>query len=353
MSVPLDQPADESARDRDVTLLYLIKQVELAVRQALDDVVATADLTTLQYTALTVLERHPGITSAELARNSFVRAQTMAEMVTYLLGRGLVTRERDETNRKQYLLTLTSEGQRVLDELFDAVADIETKMLDGFDGGQTEILRTYLLRCRHSLSGEPRGSAGVPVLLPHGSSGSFGRRVVHLRDHRRGRRTRHGRGGVSRHEQAAPSSASGHDRDVTLLYLIKQVELAVRQALDDVVATADLTTLQYTALTVLERHPGITSAELARNSFVRAQSMAEMVTYLLGRGLVTRERDERNRKQYLLSLSAAGQRVLDELYHAVADIESAMLEGFDAGQTEILRTYLVRCRRSLSGGAPR
>ncbi len=155
MSVPLASTAEESARDRDVTLLYLIKQVELAVRRALDDVVVAADLTTLQYTALTVLERHPGITSAELARNSFVRAQTMAEMITFLLGRGLVARKRDETNRKQYLLTLTSEGKRVLDELLNAVADIETKMLDGFDGGQTEILRTYLSRCRHSLSGGP------------------------------------------------------------------------------------------------------------------------------------------------------------------------------------------------------
>jgi len=143
------------SHDRDVTLLYLIKQVELAVRQALDDVVATADLTTLQYTALTVLQRHPGMTSAELARNSFVRAQTMAEMVTYLLGRGLVTRERDPNNRKQFLLTLSPEGQRVLDTLFDDVADIESRMLDGFDLGQTEILRTYLSRCRHSLAGQP------------------------------------------------------------------------------------------------------------------------------------------------------------------------------------------------------
>ena len=151
----MTSPAPLPSHDRDVTLLYLIKQVELAVRQALDDVVVAADLTTLQYTALTVLERHPGITSAELARNSFVRAQTMAEMVTYLMGRGLVARERDESNRKQYLLTLTSEGQRVLDQLFEVVADIESRMLDGFDTGQTEILRTYLLRCRHSLSGEP------------------------------------------------------------------------------------------------------------------------------------------------------------------------------------------------------
>ena len=153
--------------------------------------------------------------------------------------------------------------------------------------------------------------------------------------------------------RASATEESARDRDVTLLYLIKQVELAVKQSLDDVVATADLTTLQYTALTVLERHPGITSAELARNSFVRAQSMAEMVTFLVGRGLVTRERDQRNRKQYLLSLSASGQRILDELHEPVADIEARMLEGFDVGQTEILRTYLVRCRHSLSGDTPR
>ena len=147
---------DEPARDRDVTLLYLIKQVELAVRQALDDVVGAADLTTLQYTALTVLERHPGITSAELARNSFVRAQTMAEMVTYLLGRGLVARERDEKNRKQYLLVADprrAAGARRASSTRSRTS--RRKMLDGFDAGQTEILRTYLLRCRHSLSGDP------------------------------------------------------------------------------------------------------------------------------------------------------------------------------------------------------
>jgi len=149
----VSSPAAWSAPHRDVTLLYLIKQVELAVKQGLDDVVAAADLTTLQYTALTVLERHPGITSAELARNSFVRAQSMAEMVTYLVGRGVVARARDDTNRKQYLLSLTTEGQQVLDGLHGAVADLEAQMLDGFDAGQTEILRTYLVRCRHSLSG--------------------------------------------------------------------------------------------------------------------------------------------------------------------------------------------------------
>ena len=151
----MTSPSPSPNPDRDVTLLYLIKQVELAVRDALDEVVATADLTTLQYTALTVLERHPGTTSAELARSSFVRAQTMAEMVTYLLERKLVTRERDTSNRRQYLLSLSKEGERVLGDLYEHVADIESRMLEDFDAGQTEILRTYLLRCRHALSSKP------------------------------------------------------------------------------------------------------------------------------------------------------------------------------------------------------
>lgn len=150
------------------------------------------------------------------------------------------------------------------------------------------------------------------------------------------------------------STALGNDehiekrRDVSLLYLIKQVELAVRQALDEVVEQAGLTALQYTALTVLQRHPGITSAQLARNSFVRAQTMAEMVAFLSDRGLVERLRDEANRRQYLLSLSPHGNDVVESLRASVAAVEHQMLTRLDAEQTETLRVSLLRCRRSLS-----
>jgi DNA-binding MarR family transcriptional regulator len=146
---------DGQERHHGVTLLYLIKQVELAVRQQLDEVAGTADLTTTQYTALTVLERHPGMTSAELARNSFVRAQTMAQMVTSLLDRGLVTRDRNSEDRKQYLLFLSDEGKRLVDALRAPVAEIEKRMVETLDTGQKEILHTYLLRCRHSLNQHP------------------------------------------------------------------------------------------------------------------------------------------------------------------------------------------------------
>jgi len=149
------QLAEQAERAQGVTLLYLIKQVELAVRQQLDEAAAVDDLTALQYTALTVLERHPGMTSAALARSSFVRAQTMAEMVTYLLDRGLVTRARDPLNRRQYLLSLSDEGQAVVDRLRGPVAAIEEQMVEGLDRAEVETLRTYLARCRRSLNQHP------------------------------------------------------------------------------------------------------------------------------------------------------------------------------------------------------
>jgi DNA-binding MarR family transcriptional regulator len=140
-----------STASPEITLLYLIKQLELAVRSHLDETVRDAGLTALQYTALTVLERHPELTSAQLARNSFVRAQTMAQMITVLDGRGLITRERDPNSHRQYLLSLTAEGHRVLGRLREPVRGIETAMVAGLADAEIRQLRDALYSCRLAL----------------------------------------------------------------------------------------------------------------------------------------------------------------------------------------------------------
>ena len=136
-----------------VTLLYLIKQVELAVRSRLDEVTVARGLTSLQYTALTVLERHPGLTSAALARNSFVRAQTMAQMITVLEERGLIERVQDPVSRRQYLLSLTASGVGLLDSLREEVEAVETRMVSGLAEHEIAVLRHALRSCRLALGG--------------------------------------------------------------------------------------------------------------------------------------------------------------------------------------------------------
>ena len=134
------------------TLLYLMKQVELAARAELDELARPVGLTALQYTALTVLEQHPGLTAAYLARHSFVRAQSAADMVATLLERGLIERHRDPGDRRRLVMALTSDGQRLLKVLRPQVAAIETRMLALLTQIEADELRSSLELCREALS---------------------------------------------------------------------------------------------------------------------------------------------------------------------------------------------------------
>jgi DNA-binding MarR family transcriptional regulator len=132
-------------------LLYLMKQVELAVRAELDDLTRPAGLTALQYTALTVLERHPDLTAAHLARHSFVTAQSMADMVTTLLERRLIERHRDVADRRRLVIALTPEGERLLAVLRPQVRALEVRTLSLLSSEEERVLRSSLERCREAL----------------------------------------------------------------------------------------------------------------------------------------------------------------------------------------------------------
>jgi DNA-binding MarR family transcriptional regulator len=133
----------------------------------------------------------------------------------------------------------------------------------------------------------------------------------------------------------------------TLLYLMKQVELAVRAELDDLTRPVGLTALQYTALTVLERHPDLTSAHLARHSFVTGQSMSDMVAALLDGGLIERHRDPADRRRLVIALTPAGRKLLSRLRPKVAQLERRMLSLLSQAEAGELRRSLELCRAAL------
>ena len=133
-------------------LLYMLKQVELAVRARIDEIVRPVGLTAAQYTALTVLERHTDMSSAQLARNSFVTAQSMADMITALEGRNLIERHRDKADRRRLVVALTNEGRTLLDRCRDEIDALEAAMLSGLSAAQTKAMRATLATCYTNLS---------------------------------------------------------------------------------------------------------------------------------------------------------------------------------------------------------
>jgi DNA-binding MarR family transcriptional regulator len=134
------------------SLLYMIKQVELVVRSHLDDLLRPSGITALQYTSLTVLERHDGLSAAQLARDSFVTAQSVADVVRALESRGLVRRERNPRNRRELLILLTESGRDLLARHAEPVRDLEERMVSDLTAHQTDQFRLALSKAWHALS---------------------------------------------------------------------------------------------------------------------------------------------------------------------------------------------------------
>ncbi len=132
-----------------------MKQLELAVRARLDEVLRPVALTPLQYTALTVLERRSDLTTAELARNSFVTDQAMADMVVALERQGFIAREADPGDRRRRVIRLTGPGEEILARVRDDVAALEQRMVSALNPRDAARFRDCVVACHTALSDRP------------------------------------------------------------------------------------------------------------------------------------------------------------------------------------------------------
>ena len=79
-----------------------------------------------------------------------------------------------------------------------------------------------------------------------------------------------------------PPNSSDEPR---LSYVVARLERAMRRAINERVQPYDLTTLQYTTMSVLGRRGALSNAQLARRSYMSPQAMSEVIEALEKRGL--------------------------------------------------------------------
>jgi DNA-binding MarR family transcriptional regulator len=133
---------------------YLIKRVERGVRAELDEVLRSLKVTTPEYTAMSVLGRRGGLSSAQLARRSFVSAQAMNQIVAALERNGWLERTVDPDHGRILRAKLTHRGEAVLKACDDATARVERALLAKLSRQEANLLRQLLESCVASL-GQP------------------------------------------------------------------------------------------------------------------------------------------------------------------------------------------------------
>ncbi len=108
--------------------MFFLNQANHAVRSRLEAALGGVELTGIQYTVLSVIGRHSGLSSAELSRRFFVTPQTMNELIAGLERRKLILRKADPANRRILRMSVTKAGGSLLEQC-DVLADrVETEV---------------------------------------------------------------------------------------------------------------------------------------------------------------------------------------------------------------------------------
>lgn len=127
---------------------YLVNQVSSAVRLRLERALREFELTATQYTVMSRVKGREVLSSARLARAHHVSPQTMNELISNLVGRGLLQRKEDPENRRVLLVSLTDTGRDLLAACDRKVDLLENEFFNSFntvDHGQFRKLLEVLI----------------------------------------------------------------------------------------------------------------------------------------------------------------------------------------------------------------
>ena len=133
---------------------YLLKEVSMALRTAMEDVLRPLGMTVTHYSCLELLAQRPGMTNSDLAREAFVTRQSMNVLLQALQRDGLVSRPTHASSGRARPAQLTPPGRTQLATATAAVRAIEIQMLAEL----TERDRELCFRALRQMASSPAPS---------------------------------------------------------------------------------------------------------------------------------------------------------------------------------------------------
>lgn len=127
-----------------VRTIYLIKQTENIVRFRLYQQLSQYDITGIQYTALSYLNRPNPLSSAQLSRRLHISPQSANEIVNTLAEKNLIQRFEDPENRRILRIKLTEKGKQLLEACDTIVDELEEEIFSVLSETELSTIRNGL-----------------------------------------------------------------------------------------------------------------------------------------------------------------------------------------------------------------
>jgi DNA-binding MarR family transcriptional regulator len=107
---------------------YALRRAQLAVFQDFYQAVAEYDISTAQYSVLTIIENNPGLSQTQVADALGIKKANFVALIRTLETRKLVERRMTPNDKRSYALHLTGSGQKLITLLHQASEDHEARI---------------------------------------------------------------------------------------------------------------------------------------------------------------------------------------------------------------------------------
>lgn len=141
------------------SVAFLMKQILLATSQQVESLIEHTGLTDAQWIPVFKLLHKQPCTAAELARECNLDAGAMTRKLDRLEAKGLIQRQRSETDRRIIFISLTSSGVEAAQQIPQLLSTVQNAHLADFSKAEFEQFSSYLQRilknARNFSSDEP------------------------------------------------------------------------------------------------------------------------------------------------------------------------------------------------------
>jgi DNA-binding MarR family transcriptional regulator len=137
--------------------------------------------------------------------------------------------------------------------------------------------------------------------------------------------------------------ASQFDLHAAPGHLLRRAQQLHAAVFAEVVSEADLTTPQFAVLTALRSTPKIDQVRLSQRLAIDRSTIADVASRMEERGLIRRERDTRDARRNVLSLTPRGRALHDRTMPEVVDVGKRLLSPLSLED----QATLMRCLSSI------
>ena len=110
----------------------------------------------------------------------------------------------------------------------------------------------------------------------------------------------------------------------------------------------DLTPVQYAAMTAIHTHPGMDQATVAAFISYDRATIGGVIDRLHGKGLVSREINEKDRRARVLSLTDQGRVMIEQITPVIQTLQNDILSGLSVEERE---TFLALATKAAAAGS--